>query len=127
LKLDGKIIFRQFEGCNCRISKSLASKCILSKGTFRIFKQIANQDGLGIHSDSNFSRNTRKVHAKTEITLQFGLGEYAAPRQHAGSRAFQVGKMAFHSEVQRGATFVDTNWENLDRKAFKPLPGKGLC
>ena len=33
----------------------------------------------------------------------------------------------FHSEVQRGATNVDTIWGNLAQKAFKPLSDKGLC
>ena len=32
-----------------------------------------------------------KVHAKTKISLQFRLGEYAASRQHGDSRVFQVG------------------------------------
>ena len=68
-----------------------------------------------------------KVHAKTRITLQFALGEYAASRQHGDSRAFQVGEMAFHSKVQRGATFVDTISANLVQSAFEPLSGKGLC
>ena len=86
-------MFRQFGGQNCRTSKSLTSQFAFlefSKGTYRNFKQIANQDGLSVHSNPSFSHKPSKVHAKTKIILQFRLGEYAASRQHGGSRAFPV-------------------------------------
>ena len=58
----------------------------------------------------------------------FNLDSVNTLRQdNTGVLGFSSRGMAFHSEIQRGATNMDTIWENSAQKAFKPLPRKGLC
>ena len=60
-------MFGQFGGQNCPTSESLTSQFAFlefPRGKFRNFKQIGNQDGLGVHSNPSFSHNRAKFMPK---------------------------------------------------------------